>query len=581
MAKGSNGQGGVNQLGGVFVNGRPLPDLIRRKIVELAQNGVRPCDISRQLRVSHGCVSKILGRFYETGSVKPGVIGGSKPKVATSNVVTKIEEYKRENPSIFAWEIRDRLLSDKVCNKANVPSVSSINRIVRTRTQQRQKAFHEKAALGHLSILHSFQGSPDSFIHSSPGMGLIPPHYSHPLPQQPFLTGISASPRTSQQFHPHPSSDGGCYTQSHGDQAIDPSSKLFAVFPNQQTASVPTLSASTFQPQTYLLYPNISSSVAMGTQGEVTPTSPPSLSSDCQDLSPSYHHQPQGHMANTVNVEVPNNPSPNMPSSNTDEAAIVSEKSHSQYPVLHTSSITSTSSSLGTTESPSVLVTTEAIDPVPRIRDFSPPSFLSDLSNYQQFELDRSFLSCHYPDPSSLKELAHRLELRDRIVEEWFTYRRRVSTPMAGTTSILPHQPSSFTSLLTHPFNSQQQHQQPDHLKHFTNCGTPVLSHNGHHTSISSTGPPVCVIGFPAFSSSIHVQDHTQNQTLAPIYPLRTNSNSPDPGSYGTLTHPRSSPSSHNGTPTVIPPLISSSQNTTPSSDWSRVPSNQRQTFAC
>ena len=82
-------------------------------------------------------------------------------------------------------------------------------------------------------------------------------------------------------------------------------------------------------------------------------------------MSPSYHHQPQGHV---TNVEVPNNPSPNMPSSNTDEAAIVSEKSHSQYSALHTSSITSTSSSLGTTESPSVLVTTEAIDPVPRIR---------------------------------------------------------------------------------------------------------------------------------------------------------------------------------------------------------------------
>lgn len=48
------GQAGVNQLGGVFVNGRPLPDCVRKRIVELALMGVRPCDISRQLLVSHG-----------------------------------------------------------------------------------------------------------------------------------------------------------------------------------------------------------------------------------------------------------------------------------------------------------------------------------------------------------------------------------------------------------------------------------------------------------------------------------------------------------------------------------------------
>lgn len=67
-------------------------------------------------------------RYYETGSIKPGVIGGSKPKVATPKVVDKIAEYKRQNPTMFAWEIRDRLLAEGVCDNDTVPSVSSINR---------------------------------------------------------------------------------------------------------------------------------------------------------------------------------------------------------------------------------------------------------------------------------------------------------------------------------------------------------------------------------------------------------------------------------------------------------------------
>ena len=63
-------------------------------------------------------------RYYETGTIKPRAIGGSKPRVATPSVVSKISDYKRECPSIFAWEIRDRLLSEGVTNNDNVPSVS-------------------------------------------------------------------------------------------------------------------------------------------------------------------------------------------------------------------------------------------------------------------------------------------------------------------------------------------------------------------------------------------------------------------------------------------------------------------------
>lgn len=136
--------GEVNQLGGVFVNGRPLPNAIRIRIVELAQLGIRPCDISRQLRVSHGCVSKILARYNETGSILPGAIGGSKPRVTTPNVVNSIRDYKQGDPGIFAWEIRDRLLADGVCDKYNVPSVSSISRILRNKIGNQPSQYDNK-----------------------------------------------------------------------------------------------------------------------------------------------------------------------------------------------------------------------------------------------------------------------------------------------------------------------------------------------------------------------------------------------------------------------------------------------------
>lgn len=76
----------------------------------MAANGVRPCVISRQLRVSHGCVSKILNRYQETGSIRPGVIGGSKPKVATPEIENRVEEIKKTNPGIISSEIRERLI---------------------------------------------------------------------------------------------------------------------------------------------------------------------------------------------------------------------------------------------------------------------------------------------------------------------------------------------------------------------------------------------------------------------------------------------------------------------------------------
>uniref|UniRef100_A0A8C3BB83 Paired box 4 n=1 Tax=Cairina moschata TaxID=8855 RepID=A0A8C3BB83_CAIMO len=83
-------------------------------------------------QVSNGCVSKILGRFYQTGAVEPKAIGGSKPRTATPEVVARIAQLKREQPALFAWEIRQQLHAEGVCASDRTPSVSSINRVLRS-----------------------------------------------------------------------------------------------------------------------------------------------------------------------------------------------------------------------------------------------------------------------------------------------------------------------------------------------------------------------------------------------------------------------------------------------------------------
>ncbi|XP_057326592.1 protein gooseberry isoform X5 [Microplitis mediator] len=138
----------------------------------MAAAGVRPCAISRELRVSHGCVSKILNRYHETGSVKPGVIGGSKPRVATPEVEASAKDLQRQKPGIFSWEIRDQLIKqDGVCDKTSAPSVSSISRLLRGPTNQTRLGDDPRRNHSIDGILRGSSGD-DSDTESEPGITL-------------------------------------------------------------------------------------------------------------------------------------------------------------------------------------------------------------------------------------------------------------------------------------------------------------------------------------------------------------------------------------------------------------------------
>ena len=52
--------------------------------------------------------------------------------MATPDIEKKILDIQKENPGIFSWEIREKLLKEGLIDRPSVPSVSSISRILRS-----------------------------------------------------------------------------------------------------------------------------------------------------------------------------------------------------------------------------------------------------------------------------------------------------------------------------------------------------------------------------------------------------------------------------------------------------------------
>ena len=70
-------------------------------------------------------------------------------QLTTPMMVDCILRYKQDNPNIFAWEIRDRLIARRFCDQLSAPSVSSINRILRGPTARSQCFYYPATTFGY------------------------------------------------------------------------------------------------------------------------------------------------------------------------------------------------------------------------------------------------------------------------------------------------------------------------------------------------------------------------------------------------------------------------------------------------
>ncbi|CAB3404869.1 unnamed protein product [Caenorhabditis bovis] len=141
---------------------------------------------------AHSTMGKMTRRSSMSSSSSPNQSrspntkggAGTKPKVATPQVVAKIEQYKRDNPTIFAWEIREKLINEDVCTTP--PSVSSINRILRTRAAER--------AAEELHMILSAQHLTRSQLRPPNRVVPPPPPPTFPFPFSPIWPGVFMNP---------------------------------------------------------------------------------------------------------------------------------------------------------------------------------------------------------------------------------------------------------------------------------------------------------------------------------------------------------------------------------------------------
>lgn len=103
-------------------------------------------------------------------------------QVATPYIIKRILDIKRQHPGSFAWEIRDQLLTLGICDEQNIPSVSSINRILRN-SGTFALGYHAEDLLGYQSMFSRYQGVPSMVAPPCPetnGFSLAVPGLSYP-----------------------------------------------------------------------------------------------------------------------------------------------------------------------------------------------------------------------------------------------------------------------------------------------------------------------------------------------------------------------------------------------------------------
>ena len=163
----------LNRHGGCYDSGRSYPDVIREQVLDLAHAGTSQRQIAIEVRVSRGYVQKVLQQYtHKNISIRSPRTSFFVPKV-TNEVLEFMSVEKIIKPSIYASELRERLLLDGVVDADDLPSASQINKRMRRDLVMSKKK---------LSVIPSESNTPEQIARQDEYLNVIStfkPHKIH------------------------------------------------------------------------------------------------------------------------------------------------------------------------------------------------------------------------------------------------------------------------------------------------------------------------------------------------------------------------------------------------------------------
>ncbi|XP_031557587.1 paired box protein Pax-8-like [Actinia tenebrosa] len=121
----------INHQGGIYDNGKELPQIYRERILDLNHQGLSQRAIADEMRISIGYVNKVVRHYDEHNTSLPQSRRCPPREIVIPEVAEYVEVEKLCQPSIYTSEIKHRLLLDGVSLPGNLPSDSAIRKCVR------------------------------------------------------------------------------------------------------------------------------------------------------------------------------------------------------------------------------------------------------------------------------------------------------------------------------------------------------------------------------------------------------------------------------------------------------------------